>query len=186
MPISRSLIGWMSLTLLAVEGCAPAKSEYQSTHRIKSEQPDHHDHATHSGGHVHYGAGPHGGSIIELGGEDYHAELVIDHESHTVKVYLLSADAKTPLKTNANRVTLSIDSKTDLVLLAPKVNETEQGEVSSFELSNADVIHSIVDQGYLHGDLSVQIDDKPFVSHLDIHLEHGEHKPDHKHDPDPH
>lgn len=180
MPRSEVCIGLITLTLLVAASCSPVKTEHQTAGQVKAENSPHR-HEGHPGNHVHYGAGPHGGSIIELGGQDYHAELVIDHDSHTIKVYLLSADAKTPLMTNANRVTLSTDSRTDLVLLAPKTNNTTTDSHSSFELSDVNLFHSIVDQGYLHGDLSVQIHDKPFVSHLDIHLEHGEHKPDHRH-----
>ena len=185
MPNSSPIIGLLALTLAAANGCTPAKSEYQSARHVSSDTSSRHDHDDHSGGHVHYGAGPHGGSIVELGGDDYHAELVIDHDAHLVKVYLLASDAKTPLATNANRVTLSIDSRTDLALLAPHTNDETKGMTSSFELSDPNAFHSIVDQGYLHGDLSVQIGDKPFVSHLDIHFEHGEHKPDHSHEAEP-
>ncbi len=45
-------------------------------------------HATH---------GPHGGELLEIGKEEFHAEIVIDEVKKQLVVYLLEADAKTSL-----------------------------------------------------------------------------------------
>jgi hypothetical protein len=68
---------WMlALITLAAYGCGgTAKKEA------------HHD-------HDHAAAGPHGGHIIELGEEAFHAELKHDDPTHKVTIYLLDSDAK--------------------------------------------------------------------------------------------
>jgi len=42
--------------------------------------------------HEHGDAGPHGGHLVELGEEEYHAEVVLDVKSKAVSVYILSSD----------------------------------------------------------------------------------------------
>ena len=43
--------------------------------------------------HAHPTEGPHHGSLIELGKEDYHAEFVHDDTTDTVTIYILDAAA---------------------------------------------------------------------------------------------
>lgn len=66
-----------SLTMAAflLSGCADPKGSEQFTEVTVSEneQPDEHAHA-------HPTEGPHGGDLIELGNEEYHAELVHSHD----------------------------------------------------------------------------------------------------------
>ena len=168
-------------SVVVVLGCGPSASDYKKVDEVKKAAKDH-DHDTHEGGHTHYGAGPHGGSIIELGGEDYHAELVLDHDAHAVRIFLLKADAKTPLLSNATEATLSLDKDKKLVLKAAPLEGETDGQSSRFELVDDAFVHEMLDKGFLHGDLSIPIGEKTFTSHLDIHFEHGESKPDHKHE----
>lgn len=168
--------------IIAITGCDSSKNEYKSTQQIKATAPSAHDHESHEGGHTHYGAGPHGGSLIELGGDDYHAELVLDHDAHALRVFLLKSDAKSPLPTKTSQVTFDLGKDRTLLLKANPLDGEIDGESSRFELVDKALIHDLADKGFLHGDLSVQIDGKPFKSHIDIHFEHGESKPDHKHE----
>lgn len=46
---------------------------------------------------AHAAHGPHGGELLEIGKEEFHAELVIDEGKKQMVVYLLEADAKTRL-----------------------------------------------------------------------------------------
>ena len=43
----------------------------------------------HDHGHAHPSEGPHHGALIELGKEDYHAEIVHDEKTDTVTIYIL-------------------------------------------------------------------------------------------------
>ena len=110
---------------------------------------------------MHYGAGPHGGSLIELGGDDYHAEFVIDHGAHAIRIFLLKSDAKSPLTTKSAEATLTLDKDQKLSLKATPLEGEMEGQSSRFELVDEAFVHQLVDSGFLHGDLSIQIDEKP-------------------------
>lgn len=186
------LIGCLAIFL----GCESSKSEFQNVKDIKNGKnagdvknvkeaaPNDHDHASHSGGHTHYGSGPHGGSLIELGGDDYHAEIVLDLDSHALRVFLLKADAKSPLPMKISNVALTLDAKRTLSLAALPLDGETEGLSSRFELIDDAFIHELIEKGFLHGDLSVPAGDSPLTSHLDIHFEHHESESDHPHKPD--
>src|SRR5688572_27330574 len=82
-----AMFGMLVMCLAALSGCG--KSNTGSPAAGASGDAHSHSHAHgHSHGHDH-GHGPHGGHIIELGSEDYHAELTLDAESQTVGIHLL-------------------------------------------------------------------------------------------------
>src|SRR5262245_16215513 len=72
---------------------------------------DGHDHG-HEGGHehAHEAEGPHHGHIIELGNEEYHAELTHDDATKTVTIYLLGKDAATAVAIAEPEVVLNLVS----------------------------------------------------------------------------
>ena len=69
---------------LSGSGCADSADDpqYSDVSETESEKPDENEHAA----HAHPSEGPHGGDLIELGNENYHAELVHpeghDDDSH--------------------------------------------------------------------------------------------------------
>ncbi len=91
-------LNWLSLpslvaVALLVTGCgsnnpAPPKGE-----------TGHHDHPT---------EGPHKGHLIELGSEEFHAELTHDDASKTITVYLLGSDAKTAAMSSEPEIALNL------------------------------------------------------------------------------
>lgn len=58
--------------------------------------------------HDHPSEGPHHGGLIELGNEEYHAELVHDDATGTVTVYLLDSSAKTAVATDATELLVNL------------------------------------------------------------------------------
>jgi hypothetical protein len=61
--------------------------------------------APHEHGHE---KAPHGGEVVELGGEeDYHLEFIHDHTGGNVTVYVLDKDLKTPIATPAPTIVIS-------------------------------------------------------------------------------
>jgi hypothetical protein len=60
--------------VLSGSGCTDSAddSQFSDVSATESEKPDENAHAA----HAHPSEGPHGGDLIELGNEDYHAELV--------------------------------------------------------------------------------------------------------------
>ena len=58
--------------------------------------------------HAHPTEGPHHGALIELGREDYHAELVHDEAANTVTIYILDGAAKDAVAIEAKQLTLNL------------------------------------------------------------------------------
>src|SRR5690349_7579690 len=89
--LSAAMMLWLS----GLPGCSGEKgSEYHSFDKNKDAAPDAERGHAHSHDHGD-GHGPHEGDLIELGEEEFHAEVVFDEESDKVILYLLGSDAKT-------------------------------------------------------------------------------------------
>jgi len=86
--------------VLACGGC----SSDTSTSVSKSDASVH----NHEEGHDHDASGPHGGHLIVLGEEEYHAELTHDEASHTVAIYLLDAAAKEVVPSGPSEIILQV------------------------------------------------------------------------------
>ena len=129
--------------------------------------------------HEHGAKGPHGGGLIELGAEEYHAELVVDHDVHSIVVYVLGKDAKTPELVTATEVTVTPEGKDAVTLKAAPQQGEADGKTSKFAAENDDLVHAWMEAKFVHGDLRITIGDKNYVGHIDYHMD-GDH--DHDHD----
>jgi hypothetical protein len=163
-----SLLAMLAMGLL---GCDGGKSDYKKADDLKKAPAVHEEHG-------HGEKGPHGGSIVELGAEEYHAEIVLDHDAHALRVYVLGKDAKTAAPTTATEITVAAEGKDALTLKAAPQDGDGDGKASRFELIDEKFVHDILDAKFLHGDLRITIGDKPYSGHIDMHLEevHHEHK----------
>jgi len=157
--------------ILGSIGCSGGKSDYKKTTELK-KAPAAKEHA-----HEHGAKGPHGGGLIELGEEEFHGEVVVDHDDHAVRVFLLGKDAKTAATTTAKEVTLTPKGKDALKLTAKPQAGDGEGKTSQFELVDDKIVHELMDAGFIHGVLRVTIGDKPYTGDVDYHLD-GDH--DHK------
>jgi hypothetical protein len=133
---------------LLAAGCAsrPASSSKAGT----AVAGDDHDH----------GAGPHGGTIIELGGGKYHAEFTVDHKKQEAVVYILGGNAKSPLPIKADTVMLSIkDPSFQVELKARPQTGDPAGQSSCF----AGTHEKFGKEQEFAGTVSCEIDGKPFA-----------------------
>lgn len=166
--LSRAAAVLVGLSLIGLPGCGSEKQTRTFTAEDETDHGDMHDHA-----HAH---GPHGGHIIELGGEDYHAELTFDAASRKLTVYLLESDVKTPLPVDAASlaVRLKIGEETQELTLAatPLEGETE-GKASQFVLVEGSVPESIKDEEDLHGQIVVSFGGQQYRG--EITHDHGHH-----------
>lgn len=152
----------------AVLGCGGGNS---NEYKPAAQLPVAPDEAHHGHEHAH---GPHGGYLIELGQEEYHAELVVDGKTHTLTIYLLGSDGKSAAGTAADNVTIALGGETSLTLQAV------EGAADTYQLTDAKAVDELLDDGFLHGTLSVKIGEKSYSVELDIHFEeeghdHAEH-----------
>ncbi|TWT61351.1 hypothetical protein [Rubinisphaera italica] len=161
-------------------GCTPQPgTEGTNTTESESGHDDHDDHD--HGDHAHPSEGPHHGSLIELGNEEYHAELVHDDAAGTVTIYVLNASATEAEPIEATEVTINVkhDGTPEQFKLAatPDANDPE-GKSSKFVSSDAELATHLDEEGAAPT-LVLMINGKSFrgtVTH-----DHDDHDHDHAH-----
>lgn len=143
-------------------GCKPEASSDSAT----SSTDEHSDHA-----HEHPTEGPHGGSLIELGEEQYHAELVHDDAAQTATIYLLDAAGKTAvaIADPSVRINLTHEGEAMQFELAASRQETDpEGQSSMFTSSDASLAEHL-DHAGDSAQLVVTIEGTQFRGSLAAH-----------------
>lgn len=121
--------------------------------------------------HAHPSEGPHGGALIELGNEEYHAELVHDEAVGTVTIYLLDSTAGNPVRIDAGEITInaSHEGQAEQFQLASNPKESDPEGQSSRFVSSDKELGEHLDHGEAR--LNVTIDGKPYSGK--IPADHG-------------
>ena len=103
-----------------------------STGSDDHQQGDGHDHDAHPT------EGPHHGHLIELGGEEYHAELVHDEDAGTVTIYILDGAAKKTVPIEATDIVINLrhDGKGEQFKLSASPDQDDPKGKSSRFVSN--------------------------------------------------
>ncbi len=140
---------------------------------------DGHDHA--AGEHQHPTEGPHGGHLIELGDEEYHAELLHDEATHKVAIHVLDGAGKKAVAIPATEITVQLFQDGKFVKYALKAVQASGGSASQFELVDAALCDALCDGDATKGRLQVTIDGKPYTGVI----EHERHE-GHDHEGDEH
>lgn len=154
-------VSFALLVSLSVVGCnnKPGKS---------TSKPD-------AGGHAdHPSEGPHHGHLIELGNEEYHAEMLDDHDTGKLTIYILDAAAKKEVLVAIDAVTINamIDGKSSQFKLTA-VSATD-GRASQFEIIDKKLLEALEHSEDSKARLNVTIDGKPFVGKIEHH-DHDDH-----------
>ena len=87
-------------------------------------------------GHSHDEKGPHGGQVLGLGDEEFHAEFVLEEASGKVTVYLLDKAIKNNPAATSAQETITIDDKSGKKFELAAVDRTtgDMPTASQFEL----------------------------------------------------
>lgn len=152
--------GWMVSAVVAglmfaVVGCGgDKKSEYKefSSHDVKTAPADDHGHGQ---------GGPHGGAIVELGDEGFHAEVVLDESKELIAVHVLGGDAKTAKPIEATEIVMSFKHGTEIKefkLAATKQDGDEEGKASLFKVESEDAMEELHEHG--EGTLTITLGEK--------------------------
>ncbi len=155
----------------ALVGCGTSKSGSSTDGSLTMDGPppatvDTHDHAS---------EGPHHGSLVELGKEEYHAEVV--HTQDSVTVYILDKQAKNAVPIDATEVMINIvhDGKPEQFKLAAAPEASDgAGKSSKFILTDAELA-SHIDDSAAAPKLSLSIAGKSYRGDI-------KHSHDHSHD----
>ncbi|MBY0587201.1 hypothetical protein K2X85_08495 [bacterium] len=138
----------------------------------------------HADEHAHPSHGPHGGDLIELGDEEYHAEFVHDEKTSDVTIYFLDAAVKNAVAIDATEIVINLkhDGKPEQHKLAAEPQEGDSPGKSSRFVSkkNDDLCHAIEEEG-ANAKLQVTIDGKPFTGAIQHEHDHEGHDHDHEH-----
>ena len=126
---------------VVLAGCTDSNSEFTE---VRHDEPEigHDDH----GGHGHGHHGPNGGEIVEVGNEEFHAEVVVDEETHRIDVYVLGSDAATARPIDATEVSVSFkhgDEVEEFKLAAAALDGEPEGQSSKFTLTDEELFEEL-------------------------------------------
>ncbi len=135
---------------------------------------------THEHEHDHT-AGPHGGSIIELG--DNHAELVHDDASGTVTVYILdgAAAANVPVEAAEAKINVTHDGAGEQFVLKASPLEGEPEGKSSRFVSTEKMLGDALDIDGAEAAFVVTFDGAPHRGAIEHDHDHDHEGHDHDH-----
>ena len=126
---------------LVLGGCTDSNSEFTEVSHDESEV-GHEDHSDHG----HGAHGPNGGEIVEVGNEEFHAEVVVDEATHRIDVFVLGSDAKTAKPIDATEISLSFkhgDEVEDFKLAAAALDGESEGQSSKFTLTSEELFEEL-------------------------------------------
>ncbi len=173
------------LAAFLVSGCGTPAPEPAGGGDSSAAADSGHDHASHEGhdhaghGHDHPSEGPHHGHLIELGGEEYHAEFVHDEQAGTITVYILDGAAKetVPIEATEININLKHDGQGEQFQLAASPDEGDaDGKSSRFVSDDAELAEDLHREG-AEAQLVLQIGGKAYRGKIEHDHDH-----DHNHD----
>ncbi|MBL8812304.1 MAG: hypothetical protein JNM43_19225 [Planctomycetaceae bacterium] len=166
----------LGVSLVCVTGCSESGSTVPDN-TIAELPPDTGSHEE----HAHPSEGPHHGDLVELGNEEYHAELV-HGEAGSVTVYILDSAAKVavPIEAAELMINISHDGKAEQFKLPAERETTDpEGKSSRFSVKDEELA-SDLDSHDATAKLVVMIDGKSFSGKIE-HKHEGEHTHDDGH-----
>lgn len=165
---SQVALASLSLTLIAMIGCGESQQGGPAT-SVPAATADVHDHPS---------EGPHHGGLIELGNEEYHAELVHDDAAGTVTIYLLDSAARAAVPVDAKelQINLSHDGNAEQFKLAASPDSGDPvGKASRFVSSDAELAEELDHEG-VQAQLVVSIAGKQYRGAIEHDHDGEEHE----------
>lgn len=191
---SLSTITAYGLALAMISGCGNSTPETKTSAASGNTVAGHDDHDNHDGhdhdnhdghDHGHPSEGPHHGSLIELGGEEYHAEFVHDEDAGTVTIYILDGAAKEAVAIDAPEIAINLKhgGKGEQFKLAATPDDGDpQGKSSRFVSTDKELGEDLEHED-ADASLVLKINGKSYrgaISHDHDHDDDHGHDDDHK------
>ncbi len=159
-PSRLSLLLSVCVGLALVVGCDSGKEPFHEVPKGSKVKDQPHDHEH----------GPHGGHLVELGEEEYHAEVVFDPKAAKITIYMLDSSAKKAAPIDAKEIKLDLSvagkPKTFAAKAATDAGDPA-GKSSRFEVAdNPDIKANIKDEEDLKGSVTAAIGAKTYTGKI--------------------
>jgi hypothetical protein len=130
--------------------------------------------------------GPNGGLLIELGDDEYHAEMILDQKGKVLTIHVLDKEAKKPVLTEAEGVTINLmlhgKPKQFEVLAEPMPGEPKGKSSRFIARGKRSLMHA-----FEHDDhaarIALTINGKPYTGKVPVTAEGDPHAHDHDEKP---
>ncbi len=151
-------IGWF----LLLNGCTPT----QDPAVVEPESSAHHGH------HDHGVGGPHGGHLVELGDEEFHAEWVHENEIGKVAVFILDETAHEDVAVDAKEVTITVTvgGVPQQYVLEP--TNMSNGLASHYEIISSELVVALQVGAGVEATLNIDIGGSSFSASMEDHGHH--------------
>jgi hypothetical protein len=130
--------------------------------------------AAHS--HQHAALGPHGGAVLEMGADEYHAELVVNEKGNVFTVFILDGQAKreVPIEAPYLNVNLKVGDKPAQYRLLPvRPDGQASGLTACYSIKSESLIRSLHSHD-ANPRLTVRIGEKSYVARIVHSHDHNE------------
>ena len=118
---------------------------------------------------------PHGGTLVELGDHQYHAEIAWDEKAKTITLYVLDGEAEKAVPISAIELVLYVDTDdegTPYKLVAkPQPGDGDDGKSSRFVTTDKDAFEKYHDDDSARGGIELSIGEKTY----EVGVTHEEH-----------
>jgi hypothetical protein len=140
-----------------------------------------HGHEGHEHGHDHAHHGPHGGELMGIGNEEYHAEWKLEGDGK-VTFYILDSAAKADVPIAAEKITIDtkvndVEASYELLAVDPSGDEMKTAQFAITDVQLEGVLESLSDK--VTATLNVVINDTPYSQKIE--KEAHDHAHDHAH-----
>ena len=153
------------VVVFSFNGCGSDSSEAP-----RNQPPETRSSAAQGPGHVHASEGPHGGQLIELGNEEYYAELLHDEQTHTVTVHLLDAAGKQPVSVSQPEITMQLFQDGRFVshaLKAVREQGDATGTASEFQIVDEALCDALSHGDEIRGRLQVTVNETQYTGTIE-------------------
>ena len=131
------------ISFILAAGCQQSPSSPPPSSGESQHPEDEHD-------HDHGALGPHGGHVLVLGDEQYHAEWTHDDKSGEIAIYLLDADIKEDVATAAELITIATTIREETQtyeLAADNQDQADPPRASRFKTTNPNLLTALKQAG---------------------------------------
>ncbi|HIF01079.1 MAG TPA: hypothetical protein EYG03_05485 [Planctomycetes bacterium] len=148
--ITTTWLPLIAVAVISVTGCQESVESPVSSSPVSTLPPDTMGDPDDHDAHAHPSEGPHHGDLVELGNEEYHAEVVHDEDHGRLEIYILDGSATKQVAIDTTELTINIshDGQPEQFILTAKPDEgDEDGKSSRFVSDDKELAEHLDEEG---------------------------------------